>query len=226
MPREGFVMKKKLMLVILCSYFQILVPQMEAADSAHTPSGTTSTSQKPLEAIATQTLNISGRSFQVSPLGKGIRKKKIAFFSVQVYEAELFVSNISVFKDSLRVQAALEALGKMEAATIRLRFLRTLHSEQVRESFSDALKVNHADPSAPKMNEFFSKVAQTDSFVEEKSVSISADFTNGILAYQDQSGRVSEIRGDKKFVLEIFSIWLGVPADGGLASLQKLLVGG
>lgn len=161
---------------------------------------------------------------EYSLVGKGIRKKKIAIFSVKVYEAEFFVSNLSLFKKE-KVKP-LEALAKMEGASIQLTFLRNLSSDQVRDSFSDALKANHVDPASPQMKEFFAQVVATEKFPEGKSVTLSADVAKGVLTYVDVNGKMNEIHADQKFVIDLFSIWLGVPVDGGLADLKEALLGG
>jgi len=41
------------------------------------------------------------------------------------------------------------------------------------------------------------------------------------LVYEDCSGKQSHIDGEKGFTQKIMSIWLGTPADAGVASLKS-----
>ena len=56
-------------------------------------------------------------------------------------------------------------------------------------------------------------------------VNISVDREKGVLICE-QGKNVVEIKGEAAFFRDVFSIWLGKPADSGLASLREKLIKG
>ncbi|MNL86058.1 hypothetical protein D3C87_2146140 [compost metagenome] len=44
------------------------------------------------------------------------------------------------------------------------------------------------------------------------------------VSYETTSGQVTDIKGSDGFIEKVFSIWLGKPADDGVAQLKKSIL--
>ena len=157
-------------------------------------------------------------------VSKGIRNKKVLSLNIKVYQAELFVSKPQQFKKLSQESTALQGIEAMQASAIRLKFLRNVEASQLQKSLSDAMKANHVDLNDPKLQEFVGLLSGDQAIDENQTVTIAADRTRGAIVYQSPSGKMREMRADSAFISKVFSIWLGIPADGGLEDLKKELL--
>lgn len=167
----------------------------------------------------------SGAQTPLTLVGKGIREKKaMLFINVSVYEAGFFVDDKAKFTAALS-KGSLEALREMNRAEIQLKFLRTVSSAKIRESFLDALKSNKVDVNSANMKAFLEKIGEIDSYEDGKSATITGDFTKNTLTYLSPQGKATEMKVAKQDIVDIYSIWLGTPADSGLEALKEKLLG-
>jgi hypothetical protein len=177
-----------------------------------------------LSQLATTLIAMEAAKPQLSLVGKGIRNKTKLFFTVAVYEAELWTNEKERFQ-RLAKSDALIALTEMEVVELRLKFLRNVSSATIKDAFIEALKENKVNPSTPNMKTFLEKIAESSSYDEGKTAVITADLKNKTLTYVSPDKKTTVMNVALEDIRAIFSIWLGAPADGGLEALKKELVG-
>ena len=90
-------------------------------------------------------------------------------------------------------------------------------------SFVDAFNANHVDVNSPKIAAFLNVVAAGGTAESGKSLTIVFDLMTAAIYYEDGNGKVSSMPSDPDTNAQILSIWLGTPADAGLATLKSQL---
>lgn len=204
-------------LVLLCSFFV----STTSFAALLTVEGTSKKVEE-LNLSATATVKVEGEDMKLTSVGAGLRTKKVVFVKVKVYVGQLYVASPEIFK---KYEA--EALGSLKdqrAVAIQLHFLRDVDAENVQKSFSEALKANGVDVTQSSTKQFLEAVAKGGEANKAKSLSILGlrfkDGREGIF-YESTNGKTYEIKGDAGFIERIFSIWLGKPADEGVADLRR-----
>jgi hypothetical protein len=160
----------------------------------------------------------------LTQVGAGLRTKKVLIANVKVYTAEVFVSEPqTVVKTDADLLAS---VAQSKTAVVQLTFLRDVEADKVQVSFRDALVANNIDINSAEVKSLFAamvaggeaKTGKTMTFATNKN----ADGTE-TLYYEDNSGKVSTVVG-KDLTKNIFSMWLGIPADDGLKTLKAELL--
>lgn len=172
-------------------------------------------------------VSVGGQQIPVSIIGAGIRTKKVAIVNVKVYVAELLSSDSSKF---VRNETdALNSLEQSRTIAMRLNFVRGVDAPTVQTSFAEALKTNGVDTSETAVAQFLTAVAQGGDAVSEKTLTIvtqkNADLTETVF-YEDSNGKVTQVNGPQGFSRKLMSIWLGNPADAGVANLKQQMIKG
>ncbi|MCC6276454.1 MAG: chalcone isomerase family protein [Oligoflexia bacterium] len=174
-------------------------------------------------------VKIDGRETSLTTIGAGLRSKKISFAlpSVKVYVAQLFLSQPESF---VRLEdQALSSANKSTVFAIQLSFLRAVEAEKVMVAFRDSLKANAVDFSKGEVAEFLRAVEKGGEAQSGKNLVIVGErLSDGteVIHYETTGEKLYSVVGAPGFMNKILSIWLGVPADGGLKDLRKALVGG
>lgn len=169
--------------------------------------------------------SVEGETVKLSQIGAGLRSKKVAFMNFKVYVGELFASSPEKFKKS--DSEALASLKEQKAVAVQLHFLRTVGGEDVQKSFKEALKVNGVNLDDSSVKQFLDSVTQGGEAKDGKTLTIlGSKLKDGSeeVIYETTSGNVSSIKGSAGFVEKIFSIWLGKPADDGVAALKASIL--
>ncbi|MFM6928313.1 MAG: chalcone isomerase family protein [Bdellovibrio sp.] len=165
---------------------------------------------------------VNGKSAELGTIGAGLRWKKILLSKVKVYVAQVLLSSPDRFvkKD----KDALKSLDDSEIVAIQLTFLRTVDAATVQTSFHEALSVNKIDMTNESLKKFLAVVDQGGDATSGNSLTIliqkHSDGSESLI-YEDCNGKQSQVDGDKGFTQKIMSIWLGTPADAGVASLKS-----
>ncbi|MBS1971251.1 MAG: chalcone isomerase family protein [Bdellovibrionales bacterium] len=171
------------------------------------------------------TATIDGKDFQLTTVGSGLRSKKVLVANVKVYVAQLLVSNPNSF---VRKDAdALKSLEDSQTVAMQLSFLRSVEADKVKVSFRDAFDANNVDINNPAIKQLLAAVEKggdatangTLTFVANKH----SDGTETLI-YEDTAGKQVTVKGDKGLTHDVFSMWLGNPADDGIAALKKSLL--
>ncbi len=171
------------------------------------------------------TATIDGKDFDVSTVGSGLRSKKVLVANVKVYVAQLLVSSTNAFvrKDA----EALKSLEDSQTVAMQLTFLRSVEADKVKVSFRDAFDANNVDINNPAIKQLLTAVEKggdatsggTLTFVANKH----SDGTETLI-YEDTAGKQVTVKGDRGLTHDVFSMWLGNPADDGIAALKKSLL--
>lgn len=171
------------------------------------------------------TATIDGKDFDLTTVGSGLRSKKVLLANVKVYVAQLLVSSPNAFvrKDA----EALKSLEDSQTVAMQLSFLRSVEAAKVKVSFRDAFDANGVDINNPAIKALLAAVEQggdatangTLTFVLNKH----SDGTETLI-YEDTAGKQAVIKGDKGVTHDVLSMWIGNPADDGLATLKKSLL--
>jgi hypothetical protein len=171
------------------------------------------------------TLSIGG-STRLDYIGSGLRTKKVLVSTVKVYVAQLFMDNAGKF---VRTSGgAASSVGEMKAGAVRLTFLRGVDAATVQTSFKDAFNANGVDVNNKGVSEFLSAVRAGADAKQGRSMNISMKRDAGgvTLVYENTNGGERTIKGDSSLFRAIMSIWIGNPADSGLATLKSSILSG
>ncbi len=169
------------------------------------------------------TTNVDGEEIKLTEVGAGLRAKKVVFVNVKVYIGELYVSDLTKFKKA----DPLNSLKDQKAVAIQLHFLRGVDGENVQKSFKEALTANAVNLDDASLKQFLDAVSKGGEAQEGKALTIlGSRLKDGSekISYETTSGTVTEIKGSTGFIEKVFSIWLGKPADDGVAELKKSLL--
>ncbi|MEK2643900.1 chalcone isomerase family protein [Bdellovibrio sp. BCCA] len=162
---------------------------------------------------------------QLGTVGAGLRWKKVLFSKVKVYVAELLVSSPQRFVK--KGSEALKSLDDSDVVAIRMTFLRTVEADKVQTSFRDALSANKVDTTTPSIKTFLGAVSKGGDAASGGHLTILVKkHSDGseTLIYEDTAGKQTVLVGERGMTQKIFSIWLGIPADDGVASLKNDLL--
>jgi len=168
---------------------------------------------------------IDGKSFDLTTVGSGLRSKKVLLANVKVYVAQLLVSRPNAFvrKDG----EALKSLEDSQTVAMQLSFLRTVEAEKVKISFRDAFDANGVNINSPSIKALLTAVESGgDATVNGHLTFVANKHADGTetLIYEDTTGKQVVIKGDKGLTHNVFAMWLGQPADAGVANLKKSLL--
>ncbi|QDK45400.1 hypothetical protein DOM22_09680 [Bdellovibrio sp. ZAP7] len=169
------------------------------------------------------TANVDGEEVKLTEVGAGLRAKKVVFVNVKVYIGELYVADMAKFKKT----DALASLKDQKAVAIQLHFLRAVDGENVQKSFKEALSANSVNLDDASLKQFLDAVSKGGEAKEGKALTIlGSRMKDGSekISYETTSGAVTEIKGSSGLIEKVFSIWLGKPADDGVAELKKSLL--
>lgn len=172
-------------------------------------------------------VTMKGDTTNVSLVGAGLRRKKVAILKVKIYVAELLASDASKFvRDN---EKALESLNQSQTIAIRLNFVYSVDGATVRQAFADALKSNNINTTEAAIAKTLQVIAQAGEFKTGESITFVAQKENSdreTLYFENPRGVVTEINGSKGFSKNFFALWLGKPADEQTAELKNQLVKG
>ncbi|QLY27104.1 chalcone isomerase family protein [Bdellovibrio sp. KM01] len=169
------------------------------------------------------TTNVDGEDVKLTEVGAGLRAKKVVFVNVKVYVGELYVADLAKFKKA----DALASLKDQKAVAIQLHFLRAVDGENVQKSFKEALTANAVSLDDASLKQFLDAVSKGGEAKEGKALTIlGSRMKDGSekISYETTAGTVTEIKGSSGLIEKVFSIWLGKPADDGVAELKKSLL--
>lgn len=171
------------------------------------------------------TLSIGG-AMKLDYIGSGLRTKKVLVSNVKVYVAQLFMDNAGKFVRTS--SGAVTSVGDMKAGAVHLTFLRGVDAATVQTSFKDAFNANGIDVNNKGVSDFLAAVKMGADAKQGRSMNISMkrDGSGVSLVYENTNGGEKTIKGDSSLFKAIMSIWIGTPADSGLATLKSSILSG
>lgn len=160
-------------------------------------------------------------------LGAGLRTKTVLVVEAKVYVAQLFSDNKAAFNRD--ANAALASLVQNSSRiALKLDMLRTVSANSLVTSFKEALAANNISLDAELTN-VLSLMQQSADATSGKSISLllvkdSKNSNKTNLYYEDTKGELKSVVGTPELAGKILAIWLGKPADDGLAALKTQLL--
>lgn len=165
-------------------------------------------------------VKIDNANIPLTQVSAGLRTKNLVVTDVNVYVAELFVSEPNNFKKS--DAEVLASLGAMKTIVMQLTFLRDVEAESVQSSFKDAFFKNKVSTKDEAIKQLLTAVVQGGEATKGKNltfvISKNADGSE-TLFYETTTDQVTKIVGSN-LSTKILSMWLGVSADSGLEKLK------
>lgn len=161
----------------------------------------------------------------LTKVGTGIREKN-AFLgiTVNVYRATLLAAEPTKFSRDTSARIALDSLLGMKAFALQLVLKRDVSSEDLVDGFNTALLENGVKDT-PALTNFKTKLRNAGNLATGETVTISVNREAGTLMAEHGKTKIEE-KGDNKLFGDIFSIWLGKPADAELGALKIKLITG
>lgn len=155
-------------------------------------------------------------------LGAGIRSKTILVASVKVYVLQLFADNKAAFS---RDANALNSLDSSSRVALKIDMLRTVSADSLSTSLKDAVEANGypVDGEIGNLLSLMSKSAEATSGKSLALLMVKKDGKTNVY-YEDTKGVMQSFVGSADLSKKILSIWLGTPADDGLAALKTTLL--
>ena len=169
---------------------------------------------------------IAGQGVKLFTVGYGVRTKTI--FNVAVYAGHLLVSDTTKF---VRTDTgALASLDGIDTVALHMDFVtHRSTADKMVEAYTEGLEKNGQNPQSPALKALLAAVKECGDAIDGKSITIVGIRRAGkeSIIYEN-AGKSFErtISGDPGFIKSVFSIWLGIPADGGLKTLKKDLISG
>lgn len=157
-------------------------------------------------------------------LGAGLRQKTILVATTKVYVAQLFSDNKAAFNRDANL-ALTSLIQSSNRIALRIDMLRTVSSSSLVDSFKEALAANNISLDSD-LNNALNLMEKAADGVAGKSITLlmAKDNNKTNLYYEDTNGDVKSMMGSADMMLKIMSIWLGQPADDGLAELKTQLL--
>lgn len=173
--------------------------------------------------------NTEGKSTQLDFIGGGKRIKKVLVVKANVYVAQLFVDQKDKFAKTPKEAnletdvTSLNSIANVGVVALKLDFLRDLSADKIVDSFEDALKSNKLDVATNEgLKKVLAAVKKGGAVTQGESIAIVGvnGATQDKLFVENSKGVAEIVEGDSKLVENMFSIWLGIPADSGLERLK------
>ena len=155
-------------------------------------------------------------------LGAGLRSKTVLFVGVKVYVLQLFADNKPQFS---RDANAVTSLNPAQFVAIKINMLRTVDAATLAVSFREAIQANGIAIDA-ELTTLLNLIETSADGVSGKSISLLLKSTPAgtNVYYEDTNGQLKSFSGTASIKAKILSIWLGKPADPGLAALKASLL--
>ena len=172
-------------------------------------------------------LTYEAEEFTLLPAAAGLRKRKVfALVHVKFYFAELLAAQPQkLIKTETEI---LPSLKNSQPVEMKLTLIRDVPNNQIIDYFTEAFKANEITEAnySPAIKLFFEELKNLKQLNKNDVFSFiglwKKDKTILILQFPDKKTKM--IEGDLQFLNQIYSIWLGEPADDKLKALKKELL--
>jgi hypothetical protein len=168
------------------------------------------------------TAKVEDRTSQLKLVGAGLRKKTIVVVPINVYVVQFYANDPS--KISRTSDGILASVDTQQTVAMTLTFRRDVTASQIQDAFQEGFEANGVDTASNQIATLLdyalksgvAKTGQVMTFVGEY-------LTDGTTAvtFESTQGNAMTIKGDKNFVRQMMSLWLGVTADSGLESAKN-----
>ena len=204
----------------------LLVTSLANADLLNLSTEKTSQPIQGIEISKSATTQIEGKDALLTTLGAGLRQKKVFVMNVNVYVGALFSDDASkVVRDESKF---LDSLDSTQTAAFRMTFLRSVTSDQLMVAFRDAFNANNVKIEG-SVQELLNAVSSANSVNTNESITFVMHKNQDgseFVEFENATRGVTTIKGNKGLSKSVLSLWLGAPADAGVAALKSQIVKG
>jgi hypothetical protein len=173
--------------------------------------------------------HVVDREVNLQVLGAGLRFKTVPFLGKKnVYVGELFSSDAAIF---IRTDAdALSSMSKMQTVAMKMTFRRDVESARLYKGFVEGFTANKVDMKSAPIKAFLDAIQNGGGAVTEKTLTfVGETLADGseVITYENSNTptQAKSIVGATGFVNQVMSLWMGIPADDGVAALKKDIIG-
>lgn len=152
--------------------------------------------------------------------GAGIRRKKVSFVTVDVNVAASYIDSTG----GISQNDPLGTLSNTEVKAMALTMVRDVTADQIKSSFTDALKANQVDLNKPGIKKLINEI--TFGAAKGETVMILGLGKNQPekVILETSTGKHIEA-SDDGVSLDLWRCWFGTPVDSLMADLKKKLIG-
>ena len=159
-------------------------------------------------------------SSQLKRVASGLRYKKVAFITANVYVGQLF-SNVKVDQSSL--SSIQDSLAKNPPSVMTLTFLRDVGAEKLSNGFKETLSENKVKIDQEPFNQFLETVKTAGDMKEGESYALV--FGSNSFSFSAHGKEFYHLdQASSEILNSLMMIWFGKAPDSGLESLQKDLL--
>lgn len=162
------------------------------------------------------------KTYKLKLISSGLREKKVAFISVNVYVAQWFIDSNKEWNKNI------DKLTDLSPLAMRLTFKRNLKAAQMKEAFMEALKENKVNLESEHIKKFLDIIQKNGDINENTSltlVSVAQENDKVKFLIESTKGTQNEFTGPSSINRDIFSIWFGESSDKKLLELKNKLLG-
>lgn len=151
--------------------------------------------------------------------GEGIRKKKVAIISVDVYKISLYTP-----EDSLNETNAFKIL-ELPNLSIVMEPLRSFGGDKLKEALLDSYKMNSVDHNQEAHSNFMNLISAAKVNKGEQIIIFGHKTPQAETLYLKRGEQFEAVKGHTGFVNEVFAVWLGKTVDAQLEQVKQSLLG-
>lgn len=173
------------------------------------------------------TATVNGQTVNLTTVGSGLRQKKVVIVPVNVYVAQLLVSDPSRY---VKTNAgALPSLDASQTVAMYLSFLRNVDASTINEAFQASLDANGISEKDPDIVKFKQLVDELGGLKDNGAMTIliskNNDGTETLVLENKKDKTDSRTHvGAAGLTHKLMSMWLGIPADSYLEALKTELL--
>ncbi len=224
------ILMKNFFYFLICSIVSFCLSQFVSSPLAHAQETTINTvlndekNSHDITLTKATNLTFDSEEFSLQPVTAGLRKKKFfALVNVKFYFAELLAAYPQkIIKTETDILNSLKAAGPVE---MKLTLFRDVPNDQIINYFTEAFKANSIYESgySSAMKLFFEELKNIKQLNKNDVFSLIGLWKKDktILVLQRPDKTIKTIEGDSQFLDQIYSVWLGEPADDKIKALKK-----
>lgn len=178
-------------------------------------------------AAAGGSIALSGQNIALQPVCAALRWKPVLVAKVKAYVGQILATDASKF---VRNEAqAIDSLDLSGTIVFHYTMLRDVDSPTLVKSFRDGLVANKIDMNLPHIKALVDAVIGVGDISNKQTMFAAVRKNAGgseTLFFENAKGVVTEIQGPQGFSRQMISIWLGAPADKGIAAFKADCIAG
>lgn len=180
-----------------------------------------------VNAAAGGTVSLQGQAIALQPICAALRWKPVLVAKINAYVGQILATDASKF---IRNESqAIDSLDQSNTVVFHYTMLRDVDSATLVKSFRDGLAANRIDQNAPHIQALIAAVAGVGDISNKQTMWAAVRKNAGgseTLFFENQKGLLSQIEGPAGFSRHMISIWLGTPADKGVAAFKATCIAG